>query len=71
VISCAAAFEVFGVVLGEGEDPTVEEAATAARRAELAATEVPIVLPQGPSAANWVDQNLCEGDVYLENPTLA
>jgi N-methylhydantoinase B len=71
VISPEAAFEVFGVVLGAGDDPALDEAATAARRAELAVTEVPIVLPQGPSAANWVDQNLREGDVYLENPTLA
>ena len=71
VISRAAAAEVFGVVLGEGEDPPIDEAATAARRAELAATEVPIVLPQGPSSAGWVDANLREGDVYLENPTLA
>ena len=33
--------------------------------------EVPVVLPEGPRAAAWVDDNLREGDVYLENPTVA
>jgi len=69
-ITRETAFEVFGVVLGEGEDPALDEEATAARRAELSQIEVPIVVPEGPRAANWVDANLREGDVYLENPTL-
>jgi N-methylhydantoinase B len=71
VISRESAFEIFGVVLGDGEDPELDGEATAARRAELAATPVPVVLPEGPRAAAWVDDNLRAGDVYLENPTVA
>ena len=70
VISRRAAFEHFGVVLGEGADPPLDEAATAARRAELAAREEPLVTPTVPDAATWVADNLREGDVYLENPTV-
>ncbi|MFN8215947.1 MAG: hydantoinase B/oxoprolinase family protein [Solirubrobacterales bacterium] len=69
VISREAAFEVFGVVLGEGEDPPLDAAATAARRAELAARERPLVTPTVADAATWVTENLRPGDVYLENPT--
>jgi N-methylhydantoinase B len=71
VISRESAFEIFGVVLGDGEDPGLDLEATAARRAELVLVEVPGVLPEGPRAAAWVDDNLREGDVYLENPTVA
>ena len=70
ILSRETAANVFGVVLGEGSDPEIDADATAARRAELAAVDVPIVLPEGPSAAAWVDDNLRDGDVYLENPTL-
>jgi N-methylhydantoinase B len=71
VISRDSAFDVFGVVVDDGEDPELDLEATAARRAELASIEVPVVLPEGPRAAAWVDDNLREGDVYLENPTVA
>ncbi len=71
VIGRAAALEVFGVVVGDGEDPELDLEATAARRAELASIEIPVVIPEGPRAAAWVDDNLREGDVYLENPTVA
>ncbi|MGE0067950.1 MAG: hydantoinase B/oxoprolinase family protein, partial [Solirubrobacterales bacterium] len=69
VISREAAYEVFGVVLGEGEDPALEEAATAERRAELGKRELPLVTPTVPDAATWFSDDSREGDVYLENPT--
>jgi N-methylhydantoinase B len=70
VISRDAAFEVFGVVLSEGEDPALDVAATEARRAKLAEGELALVTPTEPEASTWVAKNLGPGDVYLENPTV-
>jgi N-methylhydantoinase B len=70
VISRAAAFEVFGVVVAGEDDPALDPEATAARRAELATRELPLVTPTVPDASEWVRDQLREGDVYLENPTV-
>ncbi len=69
VISRATALETFGVVLGEGEDPSLDREATARRRAELGGRELALVAPLGPEASTWVAQNLRPGDVYVENPS--
>jgi N-methylhydantoinase B len=69
VISREAAQEIFGVVVGDGEDPALDEAATAARRAELVSRELPLVTPTVPDAATWFADDSRDGDVYLENPT--
>ena len=69
VISREAAYEVFGVVLGEGDDPQLDEAATAARRAELGERELPLVTPTVADAWTWFRDDSRDGDVYLENPT--
>ncbi len=69
VISREAAFEVFGVVVGEGDDPELDEAATAARRGELGERELPLVTPTVADAATWFRDDSRDGDVYLENPT--
>ncbi|MBS1888647.1 MAG: hydantoinase B/oxoprolinase family protein [Actinobacteria bacterium] len=70
VIGRAAATEIFGLVIGEGDDPALDAAATRARRAELASRARPLVEPTEPEAATWVEENLRPGDLYLENPTV-
>ncbi|HTT94478.1 MAG TPA: hydantoinase B/oxoprolinase family protein [Solirubrobacterales bacterium] len=70
IVSRTAATEIFGVVIGPGDDPELDDEATRARRAELARRERPLVEPTEPEAATWVEENLRPGDVYLENPTV-
>ncbi|MGE0068355.1 MAG: hydantoinase B/oxoprolinase family protein [Solirubrobacterales bacterium] len=70
IVSRAAAEQIFGVVLGEGDDPQVDAEATAARRAELAAVERPLLDPTVPNAATWLKDNMRDGDVYLLDPLL-
>jgi N-methylhydantoinase B len=68
IISRTVAFEEHGVVLSDDWDPVVDEVATAARRAELAAVERPLVLPGRPSAATWLADTMRPEDEYLINP---
>ncbi len=68
LISRESAAEHFGVVLSDDADPVVDEAATAARRTELATQERPLVEPTEPNAATWVARNMRDGDEYLLNP---
>lgn len=68
VISRATAYELHGVVLSEDWDPALDDAATAARRAELGRVERPIVEPTTPSAATWLAGAMRDGDEYLVNP---
>lgn len=70
VISRKSAYEVFGVVLSDDEDPALDVAATRARREELSGRELALVTPTGPEASTWVQEHLREGDVYVENPTV-
>jgi N-methylhydantoinase B len=69
VISSETAHDLHGVVLSDDDwDPRLDEAATAARRAELAKVDRPIVEPTIPSAATWLDRTMRDGDEYLVNP---
>jgi N-methylhydantoinase B len=68
LISRRVAHDVFGVVLSEGDDPVVDQAATTAHRCGLRAVERPLIVPTGPNAATWVEENMRGGDVYLINP---
>jgi N-methylhydantoinase B len=70
LISRQAAVDVFGVVLSDGADPRVDEAATAARREQLRGQDRPAVTPTEPNASRWLQDNMREGDVYLRNPQL-
>jgi N-methylhydantoinase B len=70
-ISRETAFDLHGIVLSEGWDPALDEQATAARRAELAKVERPIVEPDTPSAATWLKRTMRDGDEYLLNPSAA
>lgn len=69
-ISREAAREMFGVVLSADADPVVDEAATAAARAELATRESAVVTPTTPDAATWLRDHMRDGDEYLLNPQL-
>ena len=60
--------EVFGVVLSGDEDPVIDTAATATRRAARAGRPLALVSPTEPGAATWVRDTMREGDVYLINP---
>lgn len=70
LISREVAFEVHGVAVSDDWDPTVDEAATAAKRAELAKVDRPLVEPTVPSASTWLREQMREDDVYLLNPTV-
>jgi N-methylhydantoinase B len=67
-VSRALAAEVFGVVLSDERDPVVDHDATAARRAELAKLERPLVEPMVAAASKWLERDMREGDEYLLNP---
>lgn len=60
---------VYGVVLGDGADPAIDEAATAAARAGLLERRrgagVPLVAPEGPGAADWLERTMRPGDELL------
>lgn len=70
IVSRAAALEVFGVALSADPDPVLDPEATAARRAELAQVERPVVEPTEPNASPWLRQHMRDGDTYDLDPLL-
>ncbi|MFN8215948.1 MAG: hydantoinase B/oxoprolinase family protein [Solirubrobacterales bacterium] len=70
IVSREAAAEVFGVVVSADHDPVLDAEATAARRAELAAVERPVVEPTKPNASPWLARNMRDGDTYDLDPLL-
>ncbi|MGH2944753.1 MAG: hydantoinase B/oxoprolinase family protein [Solirubrobacteraceae bacterium] len=68
LVTRATAEAVYGVVVSDDWDPVLDEAATAARRIELAKVQRPLVEPMEPGASKWLEQNMREGDEYLLNP---
>ncbi|NLT05579.1 MAG: hydantoinase B/oxoprolinase family protein [Solirubrobacterales bacterium] len=68
IVSRRTAHDLHGVVLSDDWDPVVDEQATAARRAELAAAGRPLVEPSAPRAATWLAETMRDGDAYLLNP---
>jgi N-methylhydantoinase B len=72
LVSRARARDVFGVILGAGLDPGLDEEATAALRAELRQGRLPaIVTPTEPASgpeSEWAERDRRPGDVYLVNP---
>lgn len=70
IVSRAAAAEVFGVVLSADADPAIDADATAARRAELARAERPVVSPTEPNASPWLQDQMRDGDTYELDPLL-
>jgi N-methylhydantoinase B len=70
-ISIETAREVFGVVLNEDFERTVDADATARRRDELRAIERPLIDPTRPGAGTWIARNMRPGDRFIEAPTIA
>lgn len=70
-ISEERARDVFGVVLNDDLERTVNAAATAERRRALCATPRPLIDPTVPAAGTWIERNMRAGDRYLEAPTIA
>ena len=61
--------DVFGVVLGDDSgDPRLDLEATEALRRDLLARARPLVDPQAPGAATWLDEQMRPEDEYLLNP---
>lgn len=70
-ITPGAAAEHFGVILtGEGLSLSIDEKATAARRAELAQRTREPVTPTAPGAATWLQEQMRDDDAYFSNPVL-
>lgn len=71
-VSRAAAENVYGVVVRDaaaGGGVVLDAEATAARRAELARVERPLVDPSAPSASTWLAERQRPGDTFVANPT--
>jgi len=58
------------VIVSADHDPVLDAEATAARRAELAAVERPLVSPTEPNASPWLQKQMRDGDTYDLDPLL-
>jgi len=70
-ISETTARDVFGVVLKDNLEKTLDVKATEKRRAKLRAEERPLIDPVVPGAGSWLKENMSPGDRYIEAPTIA
>lgn len=70
-ISEEAARDVFGVVLNDDFERTLDTAATEKLRDELRNIERPMIDPVAPGAGTWIARNMREGDRFIEAPTIA
>lgn len=71
IISERAAREVFGVVVANDLDRTLDVAATEALRASTRAAAAAMIDPATPGASTWIAEHMRPGDRYLEAPTIA
>lgn len=71
LISEESCRDVFGVVLNDDFERTLDVEATAAHRAELHRDDLPMIDPVKPAAGTWVARNMRDGDRYIEAPTIA
>ena len=62
---------MFGVVVKDDLERSLDVAATEQLRAELRRNERPMIEPTTPAAGTWTQQNMRPGDRYLEAPTIA
>ena len=68
-ITRSTARERFGVVVDEAFDPSVDLEATERERARLAAeSTVSPILPTGPGAATWLEEQMAPADTIDLNP---
>ena len=70
-ISEDTARNVFGVVVKNDLERSLDVAATEKLRVELRKNERPMIEPTTPAAGTWTQQNMRSGDRYLEAPTIA
>ena len=70
-ISEDTARNVFGIVVGDDLERSLDLAATEQLRAELRKNERPMIEPTIPAAGAWTKENMRPGDRYLEAPTIA
>ncbi len=71
MISENTARDVFGVVLKDDLERTLDVKATEKQREELRTEERPMIDPVVPGAGNWMKENMRPGDRYIEAPTIA
>ena len=70
-IGDATARDIFGVVVKDDFERTVDVQATEKLRAELRKKARPMIDPTEPAAGKWIEQNMREGDRFIEAPTIA
>ena len=70
-ISEESARTIFGVVLNDDFERTLDTSATEKLRSELRAFKRPMVDPTEPAAGKWIEQNIRPGDRFIEAPTIA
>jgi N-methylhydantoinase B len=68
-ISAETARDVFGVVVKDDLEKTIDQEATEARRAELRKKPRPMIEPTTPAAGKWTANKMRPQDRYLEAPT--
>ena len=68
-ISSETARDVFGVVVKDDLEKTIDQEATEARRAELRKKPRPMIEPTTPAAGKWTANKMRPQDSYLEAPT--
>ena len=70
-ISDDAARDVYGVIVNNDLERTLDVEATNRRRTELRTQERALIDPTRPGAGDWIERNLREGDRFIEAPTIA
>ena len=68
-ISNETARDVFGVVVKDDLEKTIDQEATEERRAELRKTPRPMIEPTTPAAGKWTANKMRPQDRYLEAPS--
>jgi N-methylhydantoinase B len=71
IVSRQQAYDIYGVVVGDGFNPRLDVAATEARRRELQGQPRALVDPATPAASlesPWTQRDKRAGDVFLNNP---
>jgi N-methylhydantoinase B len=66
-VSVEAARRVYGLDV-DAAGVIVDPVETERLRAELAASARPLIEPVEPNSATWLEENMSDGDEYLENP---
>jgi N-methylhydantoinase B len=70
IISERTAREIFGVVVADDLERTVDVAATTGLRASMESRERQLIDPTEPGASSWIHDHKRPGDRFLEAPTI-